>query len=111
MSNQSSGQWQAGDILLDQYRVVGVLGQTELGEVYRVRHLGWNIDLAAYSFKSAAIESLEQMEAEPRWPCPDCGTMYDARSFVERIAAADRRFDEAFRAIEQAEQRSGSAGA
>lgn len=88
MSNQSSGQWQAGDILLDQYKVVGVLGQTELGEVYRVRHLGWNIDLAAYSVKSAAIENLEQMEAAvTAWihlhPHPHLANCYYLRRVAE----------------------------
>lgn len=58
MANQSNGQWQAGDIILDQYRVIGSLGQGEFGEVYRVRHLSWHVDLAAYSPNSASLAAI-----------------------------------------------------
>lgn len=58
MSNQSSGQWQAGDNILDLYRVIGSLGQSEFGETYRVRHLGWNVDLAAHSPTPASIAAV-----------------------------------------------------
>jgi len=35
-----------GDVLLDLYEVVSLLGKGGLGEVYRVRHRGWLADLA-----------------------------------------------------------------
>jgi serine/threonine protein kinase len=66
MSNQSSVQWQAGDTILDLYRVIGSLGQGEFGEIYRVRHLGWNLDLAMYSPQSETITAIGGKEAFER---------------------------------------------
>jgi WD40 repeat protein/serine/threonine protein kinase/pSer/pThr/pTyr-binding forkhead associated (FHA) protein len=51
MSNQSSGQWQAGDTVLKRYRIIGILSQNEFGEMYRARHLEWNADLAVHVLK------------------------------------------------------------
>jgi predicted Zn finger-like uncharacterized protein len=39
-------EWQAGDLVLGLYEVVGVLGRGGMGIVYRVRHRGWGLDLA-----------------------------------------------------------------
>ncbi|MBD3884082.1 protein kinase [Phormidium tenue FACHB-886] len=66
MSNQSSVQWQAGDTILDLYRVIGSLGQGEFGEVYRVRHLGWNLDLAVYSLQPSSVAAIGGKEAFER---------------------------------------------
>jgi WD40 repeat protein/serine/threonine protein kinase/pSer/pThr/pTyr-binding forkhead associated (FHA) protein len=53
MSNQNNVpykvQWQAGDIILNLYKVTSILGQGHFGEVYRVRHLGWNTDLSVHN--------------------------------------------------------------
>ena len=58
MSNQVGAQWQAGDVILDLYRVIGILGQDGFGEIYRVRHLGWNVDLAVKSPKPEIVATL-----------------------------------------------------
>ncbi|GAB4375931.1 MAG: hypothetical protein Kow00121_22260 [Elainellaceae cyanobacterium] len=58
MSNLIGAQWQAGDLILNRYKVIGILGQTGLGEVYKVRHLDWNIDLAVKSPKPEVIAAL-----------------------------------------------------
>ena len=58
MSNQSSVQWQAGDTILDLYRVIGSSGQGEFGEVYRVRHLGWNLDLSVHCPSPANLAAI-----------------------------------------------------
>ena len=39
-------EWQPGDVLLDLYEVRGLLGAGGMARVYRVRHRGWNVDLA-----------------------------------------------------------------
>jgi WD40 repeat protein/serine/threonine protein kinase/pSer/pThr/pTyr-binding forkhead associated (FHA) protein len=58
MANQSSVQWQAGDTILDLYRVIGSSSQGEFGEVYRVRHLGWNLDLAVHCPSPANLAAI-----------------------------------------------------
>ncbi|EFH80094.1 protein kinase domain-containing protein [Ktedonobacter racemifer] len=45
--------WHIGDTLLDQYEVMGTLGEGGMGTVYKVHHRGWNIDLAVKSPKPA----------------------------------------------------------
>ncbi len=39
-------EWQPGDRLVDLYEVRGTLGAGAMGTVYRVHHLGWDVDLA-----------------------------------------------------------------
>jgi WD40 repeat protein/serine/threonine protein kinase len=61
--------WNVGDTILDLYRVTEILGEGGFGKVYKVRHQGWNLDLAMKIPKpeivSAAggVEGFEQ-EAE-----------------------------------------------
>ncbi|MEU2897603.1 hypothetical protein ACWC4E_29345 [Streptomyces sp. NPDC001273] len=43
------GEWRVGDVVDGRYRVTRVRGQGAMGLVHRVRHLGWNIDLAVKS--------------------------------------------------------------
>ncbi|MFC5750315.1 protein kinase domain-containing protein [Actinomadura rugatobispora] len=42
-------EWREGDRILDLYEVRGVQGRGGMGVVHRVRHLGWDIDLAVKS--------------------------------------------------------------
>lgn len=41
--------WNVGDVILDLYEVRELLGQGGMGQVYRVFHRGWNLDLAVKS--------------------------------------------------------------
>ena len=47
--------WEEGDLLLDLYRVEGILGEGGMGTVYKVRHRGWNLNLAVKSPKQEAL--------------------------------------------------------
>ena len=42
----SETEWNVGDVVLGLYEVTDVLGQGGMGRVYRVRHRGWDVDLA-----------------------------------------------------------------
>jgi WD40 repeat protein/serine/threonine protein kinase len=41
-----AADWSVGDVILDLYEVTHLLGEGGMGKVYKVRHLGWNLDLA-----------------------------------------------------------------
>ncbi|TYB41847.1 protein kinase [Actinomadura chibensis] len=43
------GEWRVGERLLGLYEVKGLLGAGGMGVVHRVRHLGWDLDLAVKS--------------------------------------------------------------
>ncbi|KZL50424.1 hypothetical protein A2T98_07405 [Nodularia spumigena CENA596] len=48
---QNFAHWNVGDIILDLYKVTDILGEGGFGKVYKVRHQGWNIDLAVKILK------------------------------------------------------------
>jgi serine/threonine protein kinase len=50
-----AAEWNEGDILLDLYEVLGVLGEGGMGKVYRIRHRAWNLDLAVKSPRPETI--------------------------------------------------------
>jgi serine/threonine protein kinase len=52
---QESIQWNVGDVILNLYQVTGSLGEGSFGKVCKVRHLGWNIDLAVKIPKPEAV--------------------------------------------------------
>lgn len=59
--------WNVGDVILDLYKVTDILGEGGFGTVYKVRHQGWNIDLAVKSPKPeivAAAGGVESFERE-----------------------------------------------
>lgn len=58
MANQIGAQWQAGDVILDVYKVTGIVGQNELGEIYQVRHLAWDINVLAKCLKPETVATL-----------------------------------------------------
>lgn len=62
-----SAEWRPGEVLLDVYQVKGILGEGGVGKVYRVRHTGWNKDLAMKSLmpgKAADPEVVRDFMAE-----------------------------------------------
>ncbi|OYE04592.1 protein kinase domain-containing protein [Nostoc sp. 'Peltigera membranacea cyanobiont' 232] len=59
---QNFAQWKVGDIILDLYKVTDILGEGGFGKVYKVRHQGWNIDLAVKSPKPEIVEAAGGVE-------------------------------------------------
>ncbi|WP_316784458.1 serine/threonine-protein kinase [Streptomyces sasae] len=59
--------WQPGDIVLDLYEVLDVVHSGGMGLVHRVRHQGWNVDLAVKTPRPELVASPEgrsRFEAE-----------------------------------------------
>ena len=62
-----AAQWARGDVILDLYQVIDLLGQGGMGRVYRVHHRGWGVDLAVKMPTPetlAAIGGVESFERE-----------------------------------------------
>ncbi len=49
--------WQQGDVVLGLYEVKGILGEGGMGRVYRVRHRGWDLDLAVKAPLPSILEA------------------------------------------------------
>src|SRR5438552_1657077 len=49
--SEVEANWSIGDVFMDLYQVIGLLGEGGMGKVYKVRHRGWNVDLAVKSPK------------------------------------------------------------
>ena len=44
-------EWKPGDVILDLYEVTALLGEGGMGQVHKVRHRGWDVDLVVKSPK------------------------------------------------------------
>ena len=67
MQVEISKSWQVGDILLDLYQIIETLGDNSVATVYKVRHLGWNIDLMLQIPEEKILQSIggtENFEAQ-----------------------------------------------
>ncbi|MFF7144809.1 serine/threonine-protein kinase [Streptomyces nodosus] len=53
----SERRWQVGDVVAGLYRVTKVHAHGGMGLVYRVRHLGWDVDLAVKTPRPALIRN------------------------------------------------------
>jgi WD40 repeat protein/serine/threonine protein kinase len=68
-----AAEWVKGDVILDLYEVAGLLGEGGMGKVYRVRHRGWNLDLAVKSPRAGYFQTEEQKQNFVR----ECETWID----------------------------------
>ena len=50
--------WQIGDVVMGLYQVTALLGQGEMGRVYKIRHQGWHVDLAVKAPLPEAVQAL-----------------------------------------------------
>ncbi len=57
---QVAEEWKVGDVILDLYEVKEELGEGGFGKVHRVRHRGWNTDLAVKSLRKDLIKDKVQ---------------------------------------------------
>ncbi len=55
-------EWKIGDVILGRYAVLGQVGEGGMGHVYRVRHLGWHMDLAVKSPKPKILRRKRGVE-------------------------------------------------
>ena len=53
--SEASAEWEVGDVIMNLYEVTGILGIGGMGKVYRMRHRGWNMDLAVKSPKASIL--------------------------------------------------------
>ncbi|GHJ42776.1 hypothetical protein Cs7R123_01180 [Catellatospora sp. TT07R-123] len=61
-THQAAGTWQVGDVIADLYRVTRVHEQGGMGLVYRVRHLGWDVDLALKNPRPQQLRTAEDQQ-------------------------------------------------
>ncbi|OHB72477.1 MAG: hypothetical protein A2V70_14405 [Planctomycetes bacterium RBG_13_63_9] len=91
-------EWNPGDVILDLYEVMGVLGEGGMGKVYKVHHRGWNLDLAVKCPKPDKFATNAQKETFER----ECETWIDlglhphivSCYYVRRLGEVPRVFAE-----------------
>jgi len=60
---RSPKEWTVGDSILDQYEVMSVLGRGGFGEVFKVHHHNWDLDLAVKSLLPELFSDDSELEA------------------------------------------------
>ena len=58
-----NGDWEAGDVVSDTYKVLGLLGEGGMAKVFKVYHKGWNAELAMKCARPELFESQSGKEA------------------------------------------------
>lgn len=56
-------EWHLGDVILDLYDVRDIFTSGGMGNVYRVHHRGWGIDLAVKSPKSEILKDIKNTDS------------------------------------------------
>ena len=51
-------EWKAGDVIVDIYEVLCLLGEGGMGKVYKVHHRNWNVDIAVKTPRQEVIARL-----------------------------------------------------
>lgn len=59
-------EWRVGDVILDLYAVTDLLGEGGMGKVFKVHHLGWDVDLAVKCPKTSYLRKKRAREAFQR---------------------------------------------
>ncbi len=62
MPTQISKNWQVGDVILDLYQVLEVIGDNTVASIYKVRHLGWNAELLVQVFQPKVVQQIGGQE-------------------------------------------------
>lgn len=62
MDSEVNDDWVIGDVIMDTYEVVGILGEGGFGRVYRVFHRGWNSELAVKSLRPDITKDKSEIE-------------------------------------------------
>ena len=91
-------EWKIGDLVLGLYEVSAVLGEGGMGRVYRVRHRGWDVDLAVKAPLPSALEAAGgadafEQEAET-WVGLGLHPHVVACYYVRRVEGTPRLFAE-----------------
>jgi serine/threonine protein kinase len=91
-------EWRVGDVVLGLYEVTAVLGEGGMGRVYRVRHRGWDVDLAVKAPLPSALEAAGgadafEQEAET-WVGLGLHPHVVACYYVRRVEGTPRLFAE-----------------
>lgn len=95
-NNQKMDDWRIGDVLLELYEIKAVLGEGQFGQVFQVRHRGWNMDLALKAPKTKALAAgIENIEKEAEtWVNLDLHPNIVNCYYVRRIAGVPQIFSE-----------------
>jgi WD40 repeat protein/serine/threonine protein kinase len=91
-------EWKVGDVVLGLYEVTAVLGEGGMGRVYRVRHRGWDVDLAVKAPLPSALEAAGGADAFEReaetWVGLGLHPHVVACYYVRRLEGTPRLFAE-----------------
>jgi WD40 repeat protein/serine/threonine protein kinase len=71
--DDSPAEWKLGDVIVEEYKVTGKLGEGGMGAVFKVRHLAWGADMAVKCPKPDYFQTQAQKENFVR----ECHTWMD----------------------------------